>query len=188
MKQLLPRVILVLVIVSFLGINTNAYQNNLSFRGGVFIPTGDASDFDMGPDIKIAYTYMLNENMGIEAGVGYFMIDYKETWGPNDWVKAEYSAIPVTATFKYLFNPGQQMDFYVGAGIGLYMINYEIEWKDEWDGSFKFDDSDTEFGFHLLGGIDYWMSDTMALGFEAQYTSVDDLDGIQLGLTLRFVL
>lgn len=157
----------------------------LGLRHGVYVPVGDASDFDSGPCVELSYTLMLNENLGIEAGIGFYRINYG--FGPLD---LQASGMPILATLKYIISAGEFLNLYGGAGLGMHRITGKVSLY-----GVGVSESENKFGFHLVGGLDYLIFDNVSLGTEAKYYKTSELDGmeasvdgISISLVFRYYL
>jgi opacity protein-like surface antigen len=147
-------------------------SNYLSIKAGIYSPTGDLDDegFDDGFNGEITYGHYFNSNFALEGAIGYFASDASLTepdpFGPIE-IDIDIWSVPITLTAKGIY-PINRFELYGGAGLGLYL------WKADVDASQAgLSDSDSdggvEFGFHLLAGVNYNISDTLFLGVEGKY-------------------
>jgi hypothetical protein len=78
---------------------------------------------------------------------------------------------------------GDDLTFWVGAGVGAHFFETEVEVGDVEVDS----ETDTEFGLHLLGGIDYVLDGYLGLFAAVRYDIVEiDQAKVYGGLRVRF--
>ncbi len=180
-KVLLAVVMFVMV---FVAVPVFAGSGYIALRGGAFSPNSDEEglkDFDTGYNIEVAYGYKINPNFAVEGGIGRYSSEYEETvtiYGVDYSATATASAIPITVTAKGIIPlPGDKVEFYGGVGIGLYLATSEAEIAGV---SMSYDAN--AFGFHVVGGADFNISDNIAIGGEIKWVSVEpefDIVGVK---------
>lgn len=141
---------------------------------GVFVPNDESDglkEFDNGPSLEVSFGRRINPNLALELGIGW----YKTEWDDSD-IDAEVSVVPVTATVKGILPlMNDRLDLFAGAGVGYYFAEAEVEGSD---------DSGSAFGYHLLVGADYKLTNAVAIGAEARWFWTEpEFDGedIQVG-------
>jgi len=143
---------------------------------GYFMPGDEdvediwGSGFNFGLDYLWAFP-----PYGIGIGAEYFSKEKKET-AAGVTAKAEWSVIPLTATFLYFFPGREDFSPYVGAGIGYYLakVEYEVGW---WGiPIFGVSEEESDVGFHVQGGITLGKN----LFAEAKYSTAD-VEGVEAG-------
>jgi hypothetical protein len=144
---------------------------------GIYIPPDD--DLDTGPTFGGFLEYYLTPRVGIRGLVG------TAGNGVNDVDDVSLDHLRLLGTLLYNWERGKWHPF-VGAGLGIYSVEVDTENDnddDEADG--------TKAGFHLGGGIEYFVHRTVAVKGEALYHAViadDDeffgLDPSGLSLTI----
>jgi opacity protein-like surface antigen len=97
-----------------------------------------------------------------------------------------FDLIGGNAHAKYAFaTEGSKMAPWLTGGLGMYNVKSKLE-----DSAADFDDSETDFGFYLGGGIDWKSSPTMSPGIDARWYNVSTEDNstsyFTIGLHLTF--
>jgi hypothetical protein len=97
-----------------------------------------------------------------------------EYWGKSyDVAQYEwsYSVITIGATAKYYFEMDSQFKPYAGGGLGLIITSFSADYSGPNSQYFpNTSDSDTDIDFHICGGAEYELSDTMVGFAEAKYS------------------
>ena len=96
--------------------------------------------------------------------------------------EASFTEIVIGATAKYFFQTASQIEPYAGAGLGFTIGR--SKWEATYQGvKHEGSHSDTDLGFHLLGGVEYPLSPTVNGIAEAKY-HLDGADyfGIYVGV------
>jgi opacity protein-like surface antigen len=144
-----------------------------TIRLGVFMPDDDASFLDDGLAIGGAIGHNLNRNLALEIGLDYTVTDLDDDYGYYEDVYVTTLGIPVTA--KFIVPLANHVDLFVGAGLGLYFTDVELD--DEYNDGYYHDYDegvdDTCLGFHTLIGADIGMNSNTALSMEVRYTELD---------------
>jgi len=145
---------------------------------GAFMPEDDAYYLDNGISIGGALGHNLNPNFALEIGLDYTVVDFKDEYGYYSYATDEYEhayvttlGIPVTA--RFIVPLSSRVDFFAGAGIGVYFMDVEIE--DAYTDGYYHDEGvdDTRLGFHALMGADIEMNPHAALTMELKYTELE---------------
>jgi len=149
---------LLLVAIIAMSFAANA-QIKLGAGLGLAIPMGDFlgkdyTNMGMGFGLNVTGTYMLNDNMGVGAGVGYYTMSNK------DDSKGKINITPVVGNFTYYFG-GDAIKPYAGADLGIYMV------KGEYDGTEVF--SLSQIGFAPTVGAEYGLNDMLAINANLKY-------------------
>jgi opacity protein-like surface antigen len=119
-----------------------------------------------------------------DASVQYWSTGYEQsTW---DW---SWSDIAIKSTVRYLFPIEGNIKPYAGAGLGIHLYSWDYDYPGYSYGGYtfpggSFSDSDTEFGFHILGGAEFKLSPKWKLQTELEYGSAD-LD--QFAIVANFI-
>lgn len=117
------------------------------------------------------------EAVGLEAAVDYWsksyeisVFDFDEEW--------TYSDLMISATAKYMIPTQGSVMPYVGGGLALHI--FSVEWTcqsyDFWGEDLmteNCDDSETDIGFHAVGGVDMELSPNLRGGVEGRYAIAD---------------
>jgi len=146
---------------------------------GISGPTGDFSDFaDMGYHGTATGTFMVSPVLGIGADVGY------HTWGGTDdydallqflsgdpGAEGSFSAIQATAHAMFMIPMEGKARPYLKGGLGMYNLKAKVE------SSFgDADESESNFGFNIGGGVNFLASPMFMVGLGAAYHSVQTED------------
>lgn len=163
--------------------------------GGLAFPTGDAGDvIKMGYNANVYGDYWLSPKtaIGVDIDGNFFS-------GKDDAVDALKSATYPDPSISFNttgFNAhviyafpmqGSKMEPWLRGGLGFYTSKLKI--KDAGP-TFDSDQSNTDFGFHLGGGLDWAVGNGMKAGLDAKYTSVmtedESTNFYSIGLHLTF--
>ena len=124
--------------------------------------------------------------LGIVADLGTItdaihLAAFAEYWGKTydvGYSEITFSEITIGATAKYYFDMDSQFKPYAGGGLGFIIGSSSWKYKgptnEWWSGESDGSDSDTDIGFHVCGGAEYELSDTMTGFAEVKYA----MDGI----------
>lgn len=132
--------------------------------------TGDAGDaLDLGFQGTLVTNYMLTPTFGLGVDLGYHW------WGVGDdfvppGADASSSAIQATAQGTFMIPMQSKARPYLKGGLGLYQNKAEISGAT--DPSLNFDESSSDFGFNLGGGVNWLVSPMYQLGIGAAYHSI----------------
>ena len=115
--------------------------------------------------------------LGLEAGVDYWSktYDYGYMGADAEWT---YSDIMIGATAKYMIPTQGSVMPYVGGGLAVHMFKWEwtCDYYDYWGEDLieeTCDDSQTDIGFHAVGGVDMALSPNLRGGIEGRYAIAD---------------
>ena len=146
---------------------------------GLSAPTGDFGDFgDMGYQGTLTGTYMLSPAFGLGADLGY------HSWGGTDDYNAllesisgdpeaegTFSAIQGTGHVVFNIAMSGKATPYLKGGLGMYNFKAKVETE-----SGDADESESNFGYNLGGGLNFLVSPMYQLGLGAMYHSVQTED------------
>ena len=136
--------------------------------------------------------------LGVAADLGTItdaihLAAFVEYWGKSydvGYSDISFSEITIGATAKYYFEMDSQFKPYAGAGLGFIIGTSSWEYTGpnygytgETDGS----DSDTDIGFHFVGGADYELSDSMTGFAEVKY-AMNGIDVFSISAGVLFKL
>jgi hypothetical protein len=168
-------------------VNVDAKFIDLSLKGG-FIGFTDIDELDNAFDFGVAVGKSFIPNTRFELSVDYWSKTEEEgdeffstEWSYRDIILGGTALyVPQMNWKSCLFPEGGGIRPYVGAGGGLHLIKWEWKSSSEYDGLFDEDyseeESDTEFGFHGVAGVEADITRQWSAGAEFRYTSVHDLD------------
>jgi hypothetical protein len=163
-------------------------EQYLSGRVGFFFP--DEGGFDTGYNLGLAYGLGLGDllpqtvkdhpgldKVTTEFGIGVYNAEHKRRFFGD----IDLTVIPLTVSAIYNHPiPNSPFELYAGGGPGFYVAMVDTPGGD---------DSDLEFGIHVLGGGAFHLDRQLALFAELRADLVtDDVGGafLNLGLKYRF--
>lgn len=144
-------------------------------------------EFGYGAMVKFAVSRRLWVQFA--ADVFSFTGEYSE---PGFMISADLDTIPLTATLLVdLASRDSTFRPYVGAGIGYYLNNLDNVTESTFGFIVDLDEyvdfkADNGFGWHLCAGMDWFLTNNLALNLEALYRWVEyDWDAIMRPFGLR---
>lgn len=158
----------------------------LQVSGGLIKPLGDMGDFfKMGFSIDAGAQYNYNRSLSFVGLVKYGKLVPKEDLGMD----FKFNSLGITLCPKYRFMPESKFNPFVVGGFGLTFSNYTVAGE-----KYKFP---TSLGFVLGAGVDYTLTDNLALFLQSGYSSYTLKDGeykdkmksifFQVGLNISFL-
>lgn len=150
----------------------------VSLNGGAIADSGVS--VDDGVALGVSFTYMLNQNLGVEVlAATPFEHDVKGS-GSLDGLGtiAEVSHLPPTVSLQYHFSGFDQVRPYVGAG-----INYTTFFDEKGKGAFAGADVslDDSWGWALQAGVDFDVNERWFVGGSLYYMAIDTTATIRAG-------
>lgn len=167
---------------------SRAETNWVGLHGGLAVPTGDFGDVaDMGFDVGGSGTWMFSPAWGVGVDVMYYMWSGKDDVTPPGG-DLSFSAIQAGGHFLYMFHSeGSNFHPWLKGGAGIYNFSAKLEGAGP---AFDFDESESEMGFNVGGGINLSTSPTMSYGLGAAYHSIqtegNSTDMFTINLNLMF--
>ena len=150
-------------------------QIKLGLSPGIQLPLGDFGDaVNLGFGGGISGEYLVTENIGVGLNVGYFTFSGKDL--PAGY-KDSYSIIPITLDGKYYFMT-EGFKPYGGLDLGLYMLGNKWETPEENLGfgvvipAESKSETKSYFGFAPVVGVQYDLTDNLALDLNLKYNYV----------------
>jgi outer membrane protein len=114
--------------------------------------------------------YLVNNWFSTELSIGYTKtdVDAVALGIPLDFGELEQIPILLTGRLHYWF-PNSRTTLYGGAGVGLYINDFELSglFKSAIPGADV--DADNSFGFHLNAGVEFFVTDNIALDLDLKY-------------------
>jgi outer membrane protein W len=152
---------LLLVAIIAMSFVANA-QIKLGAGLGLAMPMGDFlgknyANVGMGFGLNVTGTYMLNDNIGVGAGVGYYSMANK------DDSKAVLKIVPIVGNATYYF-AGDAIKPYVGLDLGIYSVKFD------YDGTNLL--SISKIGFAPTVGAEYGLNDMLSLNANLKYNYI----------------
>jgi outer membrane protein W len=151
-------------------------DNYATIKLGAFMPNDDADYLNNGFAIGGAIGHNLNRNFALEIGLDYTVTDFDDDYGYGD---ANVSILDIPVTAKFIVPLSNQVDFFVGAGLGVYFTKVEFDYDEYYyDGYYDDNNSvdNTYLGYHFLIGADIKMNPNTALTMELKYTELEQDD------------
>jgi outer membrane protein W len=145
---------------------------------------GEKLNFENGVGGEINVTYRFLKYLALEGGIGYTEFDIKNKTLAVDWARMEMLPISLTLQFRWISKKPEELKWivpYAAIGGGYYFL--EIEEKSEltsfWSSrgvgiDLEVDDT---FFLHAGGGLEIFLTDHIALNFDARYAWAEaDID------------
>lgn len=119
-----------------------------------------ASSIGSAPWFTANVRFAVAKNVAVEPEVGF--------WSKSEsylgLADVSFRDINVGATALYLVPSNDKLHFVVGAGIGAHMVKGAVGIL-----GFEASDTSTEFGPHVLGGLEYQVADAVRVFANARY-------------------
>jgi outer membrane protein W len=186
MKRLCVFAMLFVLVVGFSTISWA--EGKLPLQGSIgvgarlygFFPSSDKLrgqrlDFEDGIGGEINVTYRFLKYLALEGGVGYTEFDIKNETLGVDWARLEVLPISLTLQFRWISKKPEELKWivpYASLGGGYYFL--DIEEKSEFRIArlpvvvdLEIDDA---FFATVGGGVDIFVTDHIALNFDAKYS------------------
>jgi hypothetical protein len=153
-----------------LGVSTTAFaqrrmphQDAAAIGGevGIYLPRQDG--MSNGPVLEGFYEYYLTARDSLRVGAGWANPKFERE--SADSVRQIRIAVDVLHNWE-----GGAVHPFLGAGLGTYFLQVK-------DNGQSFGDSQTKFGGTLIGGVEYFTSNTFAVKGEARYHVVKKANG-----------
>lgn len=155
--------------------------------------SGEIKIPEWGPEVEAEFIYSITERWGIGLGVGYLRKSLESgaqlqigTYAriSLDW-EPTFKVVPVTLNGYYNFPVTSKMNAFVKGGVGYYFgtMDYQIRQENELVGITVWEENegtanDSGFGFQGGLGIEYSLSDSVALVLEGsgRYANLKNWD------------
>jgi opacity protein-like surface antigen len=151
--------------------------NYVAVKAGIYSPTGDLDDLDTGFAGEVVFGHYYSPTFALEGGIGRFETDGSFTeiipFFGTVTEKDEASATTISLTLKGV-HPTEIGELYIGGGIGIGFVDIDIDIITTSMGTASISDSDTVFGFQLLAGANFNITDKCFFGVEGKYLITDD--------------
>lgn len=167
--------ILLPVLIYLMSVSLVAAQTNIGFMGiggklGYVKPEDIDGTFGLGFLVDLGTITPL---LRLEGNVDYWSKSYDDDFRDldADW---KYSDLSFGATTKYFFPTQGNVNPYAGGGLAIHI--FSRKWESEEAHPVRgrdWDDSETDIGFHMVGGIETDLSPQMKGAGEFRYTIAD---------------
>jgi outer membrane protein W len=147
---------------------------------------GEDLDFDNGVGGEINVTYRFLKYLALEGAVGYTEYDIKNETLAVDWARMEMLPISLTLQFRWISKKPEELKWivpYASIGGGYYFLDLEEKsqltnyWLSQAPPAAIDLEIDDAFFLHAGGGIEIFLTDHIALNFDARYTWAEaDID------------
>lgn len=162
-----------MVRVRALGIFPDESSSTFSLGGAAI--SGEA-DVDDAYTLDLDISYFFTPNIAAELTLAYARHDVKADNTPlGDIDLGSLDLLPPTLTFQYHFLPTNTFRPYVGAGVSYVLIPNE-----DAGNAISIDYDDSQVGFALQIGFDYYFSKNWCLNFDVKKVWVDVDASIQV--------
>jgi hypothetical protein len=151
--------------------------NYVAFKAGSYTPTGDLDDLDSGFAGEVVFGHYYSPTLALEGGIGHFDTDGSFTefipfFGLVD-AKIDVSVTTISLSVKGL-HPIEIGELYLGVGLGIGLVDVDVDVSTGL-GPVSDSDDDTSFGFQILAGASFNITEKCFLGVEGKYyVTVDE--------------
>lgn len=165
-------------------------------------------DVSFDPDSSVLFegnlTYFVNDLFSFEFGTGYTKpdVDAESSGISLEFGELEQIPILLTGRFHYWL-PNTSTNFYAGAGVGYYVNDFDLSSLFQTAIPGFNIDSDDSFGFHVNGGVEFFINDNVAFDVDLKYiwneadftstmsgfppeTDEIDLDAFSAGISIKY--
>lgn len=187
--RLIKTTVLSIACIACLAGAASAETNWVGIHAGASIPMGDFGDLaGAGFHGGASGTWMFSPALGVGVDVVYHMWSGKDDVTPPG-ADLTFNALQATGHVMYIFHsPESNFHPWLKGGAGIYNFSGKLEGA----GAFDFDESESEMGFNVGGGINLTANPTMSYGLGAAYHSImtedETADFFTIGLNLTFGL
>lgn len=201
MKRLYLSVVICVLVVGFSTISWA--EGKLPLQGSIgvgarlygFFPKSDKLrgqrlDFENGLSGEINVTYRFLKYLALEGAVGYTEFDIKNKTLAVDWARIEALPISATLQFRWISKKPEELKWivpYASLGGGYYFLDLDekSELRVFFPGVAIDLEIDDTFFVTVGGGVDIFVTDHIALNFDAKYAWAQaDIDETQNTRTL----
>jgi hypothetical protein len=181
MKKLGLVVLMLLTMASFVFAQADIGLKSIGGKVGFVMPE-DPIESTIGLGV-VADLGTITDAIHLDAFVEYWGKSYDV--GLFEW---SYTNITIGATAKYYFEMDSEFKPYAGGGLGFVIGSSSADYSGPNSEYFTdTSDSNTDIGFHFVGGADYELSDTMTGFAEVKY-SLNGVDTFAIFAGVRFAM
>ncbi len=139
---------------------------------GIFASYWDPKDADDEIGFGAKLRFRAAPEFALELRGSYFEFEERDAT-----TRKTLEVIPIEGALLYNLGQGQPTQFYVGGGIGYYLL--DLEWEGP-TGTVR-PSIDDEIGWFVVGGLEVGMSPNISLFIEAKYTwlDIDEIGGME---------
>jgi outer membrane protein X len=163
MKNIFKTAIVVIALALTVGTVNAQSKGDMAAGANVVLGTGDGlSNFGIGAKFQ----YNILDPLRLEGSFTYFM---PKDYGYSLLAEAKLNMWDISVNAHWLFPVADKITVYPLAGLGIVGTSYKASVDmGEW-GSYGGSASDSDFGLNLGGGVDFKISQAVALNVEAKY-------------------
>lgn len=164
-------VVLCIMLASFFPLSVMAQDkpdNYVVARMGKYNTTGDLDDYDFKgkENAELMFGHYFSPNFVLEGGFGVIINEWKEAG-----VEIDIDGLSLLLTAKGVY-PMEKFEFFGGGGIGLYKGQMDIYGIP----LFHYSEEETVFGFHIMIGASYDITQNWYLALEAKHHWTQEAD------------
>jgi opacity protein-like surface antigen len=126
----------------------------------------DEAEFDTGVAATGAIGYDLGTGLRTELEIGYRFNDVDRQFPGGIGGDVDSFSVMGNALFDFL--PGRQISPFIGAGIGVANVEFDVDYWGE--------DDDTVFAYQIMTGVSLPVGYNMNLDFQYRYFATEDPD------------
>ena len=170
-QKIITIVILSMVFALFLPLSAIAQDKPDKYivvRMGKYSPTGELDDYDFKgkENAEFMFGHHFSPNFVLEGGFVVFINEFKQAG-----VEVDIDGLALLLTAKGVY-PMEKFEFFGGGGIGLYQGQMDIYGIP----SFDYSEEETVFGFHIMIGASYDITQNWYLALEAKHHWTQEAD------------
>lgn len=145
-----------------------------SAQAGINVPMSDfAETYNIGFGFTATGLYKAIDQVWLTGSAGYHQFSREKKF---QIVEGKLSTIPILAGIRYVF-ASSEITPYIGGELGIHFINWTYD-KSEVTQIETIEESETDFGFSLGGGVYFKLGESLTMDVNLKYTlsAASDLD------------
>ncbi|RPI52436.1 MAG: porin family protein [Deltaproteobacteria bacterium] len=124
----------------------------------------DEAEFDTGLGMTGAIGYNLGNGLRTEFEMGFRFNDVDRQF--PEGIGGDVSSFSAMGNAFFDFMPGNQVSPFIGAGIGIANVEFDVDFWGE--------DDDTVFAYQFMAGVSYAVSYNMNIDLQYRYFATED--------------